>query len=397
MKENNSRWIKVGLGTVVMLVLGLIYAWSIFAQPLEQEFGWTRDQTSLVFTISIVFFVVGLLVTGFASKRIAHRWLMLLAGVLLFVGFIACSYITKLSQLYLFYGVGIGLAVGIANNALVSSIVAWFPDKKGLASGILMMGFGLGGFLLSGMTERLLRQYGFRKVFLYFGIVFGIVVILGSFLTTRPTATQAAVGAKKTQDSNELKNYPLTQVLRLASYWLYIVWFSLVMAGGLLIIGHASPFAQQIGLGTSAAAMAAGLLSLSNGVGRVFTGVIADRYGLEKTMRLNTILLIFSALLLIAATLVNSTVLLVAGYLFTGLFYGGGPTTSSLYASSKYGTSHFAENYAAVSAGMIPGALGPYLAGVLARSTGGYLASFLCMLGFGIVAFVVLKPMQKQQ
>lgn len=401
MEAVKKRWLNLALGTIVMLFLGLIYAWSVFAAPLEAAFHWDRAQTSLTFTISIVFFVIGLIVSGFLSAILSKRVLMLISAASMLVGFVLCSRTTSLWQLYIFYGVLVGFGVGMANNALVSSIVAWFPEKRGVASGILMMGFGLGGLLLSNTAQSLMEQIGWQKVFFWFGIVFGIIIGLGSFLAKNPPEGFHPTSSKVTSKTvADVEDVPVGKVVKGATFWVYILWFAMVMAGGLLVIGHASSFAQDLGAAPSLGAFAAGILSLFNGIGRVITGITCDRFGLKVSMHCTTIYLLLASVLLVLAASLGSMPLLFAGYILAGLSYGGGPTTSSIFASSFYGSKYFSMNYAAASGGMIPGAiLGPYLGGVLRASSDGYLTSFITVLIFGVVGIVSLqflkKPAQK--
>ncbi|MFV0402006.1 MAG: MFS transporter [Oscillospiraceae bacterium] len=387
------RIVNLAVGTVVMLFLGLIYAWSVFAAPLENTFGWARSETSLTFTISIAFFVIGLIVCGFLSAKLPKWSLMLLSAAFLLAGFLLCSRITQTWQLYLFYGVFVGFGVGVANNALVSSIVAWFPERRGIASGILMMGFGLGGLLLTNLAQWLMERIGWQTVFFWFGIAFAVIVGLGSLVVGPVPKELSATGQKA---ASSVKDVPLSKVLAGAPFWLYIVWFTLVMAGGLMVIGHASNFAQDLGATPAFGALAAGILSLFNGIGRILTGIVCDKKGLKLSMRLSTIYMFVAAALLVAAAWVGNIPLLIVGYIITGLCYGSAPTTSSIFASSFYGTRYFSTNYAVCSAAMIPGAvLGPLLAGNLRESSGGYLTSFVAVLAFSVVAFVVLTFIRK--
>jgi OFA family oxalate/formate antiporter-like MFS transporter len=316
----------------------------------------------------------------------------ILSAMCLLAGFGLCSRVSSLGGLYICYGVLVGFGVGLANNALVSTIVKWFPDKTGLASGILMMGFGLGGLVLSPLAVRLMDAIGWRSTFLGFGVVFALIIGVGSLVVLLPTGKEGLpaprAGGGKT---GAVPDLPVTKVLTQKSFWLFILWFVMLMAGGLMVIGHASPFAQSIGATSSFAALATGLLSLCNGAGRVLTGVLYDRMGLRFSMAMTTGGLVIAAALLMLSAVTGNAVLMVVGFVFTGLSYGGGPLTSSTFAMSFYGTTHFAMNYAAVSAGMIPGALlGPMLASSLYLSSGGYMTSFAAMLVFAVPAIFFL-------
>ena len=384
MPHTTRRWIHLAVGCVMMTLLGLVYAWSVFVAPLEKEFSWTRSQTSFTFTVSMIFFILGLIASGFLSNVLSKRKITLISALCLLFGFFLCSRVSSLPGLYVAYGVLVGFGVGLANNALVSSIVKWFPEKTGLASGILMMGFGLGGLILSPLAVALMTSYGWRVTFLGFGLAFSLILAVGSLVVVMPPAdfsVGSPAAAKKTVAVPV--DVPITGVLTAKSYWLYILWFAMIMAGGLLVIGHASPYAVGLGATPAFAAVATGMLSLSNGLGRVLTGVVFDKFGLKVSMFLMTFFLILASVLLILSSVTGSLVLMLAGFLATGLSYGGGPPTSSTFAMTFYGPKYFSINYAALSAGMIPGALlGPMLAASLYASSGGYMTSFVAMLVF---------------
>ncbi|MDL2234367.1 MFS transporter [Ruminococcaceae bacterium OttesenSCG-928-L11] len=381
-----KRWIYLLVGTVMMIILGLVYAWSVFVAPLEAEFGWDRVQTSLTFTICMCCFTVGLFVGGILSKRLSKRIVVVISAVFLLAGFGLCSRISTLTGLYITYGVLVGFGVGVANNALVSTIVSWFPDKTGLASGILMMGFGLGGFILSPLAVRLMATIGWRTTFLGFGVVFAALIAAGAAVVVMPPK-QERTPAKATSPDTSAQDVDARGMLVSKPLWLFLGWFVLLMAGGMLVIGQASPYAQSIGATEGFAAVAVGILSLSNGAGRIVTGIVFDKWGFDRSMRMTMLYLAAGAALLIASAMTGSLALMAVGFVFTGLAYGGGPSTCSAFTMRMYGPTHFAMNYAVASIGMVPAALvGPMLAGALYQSSGGYLTSFVAMLLFSVPA-----------
>lgn len=395
---SKKRWLHLSVGAVMMLFLGLIYAWSTFVKPLETEFLWNRAQTSVTFTISIAFFVIGLISSGFISQKFSNRIAILISSASMLAGFLLCSRVTTLTGLYISYGVLIGFGVGVANSAIVSAIVKWFPDKTGAASGILMMGFGLGSLILGRLAVSLIASYGWRSTFMVFGVAFAAIMALGSIWILLPPAGYSVPGTKARAKSavEGALDIPASKVLARQSFWLYIVWFALMMAGGLIVIGHASPFAQDLGLSESAAAWAVGVFSISNGLGRVLTGIVFDKFGMRRSMLLTTCYIVVASLLLTVSCLIVNIPLMILGFIFAGLSYGGGPTTSSTFAASYYGATHFAVNYGLVSAGMIPGAIiGPALAGMLRTQSGGYLSSFVVMIAFGLVSLVFSRLIRK--
>ncbi|MDR2619179.1 MAG: MFS transporter, partial [Treponema sp.] len=135
-------------GTTILLFMGLIYAWSIMALPLERQFSWTRDKTTLVFVAVMVFFTSGLILTGFISKYVSPKTCLRISGLLIFAGFAIASRIQTLAGMCFSYSLFCGLGIGITYNTVLSTTLLWFPEKTGFASGFLLAGFGLGSSVL---------------------------------------------------------------------------------------------------------------------------------------------------------------------------------------------------------------------------------------------------------
>jgi MFS transporter, OFA family, oxalate/formate antiporter len=186
MARTNNRWLYVIIGIVLFLFLGLLYAWSLFIAPLEKDFGWTRTQTSLIFTISIIFFCLGGIAGGFITGRKSPGFTILISAVLLLFGFAASSKIQSLTAIFITYGVISGFGIGLSYNTVISTVTRWFPEKPGVISGFLLMGFGLGGMLLGSTANLLIKTMGWRETFLLLGVAFGIIVFMGSRIMKFP-------------------------------------------------------------------------------------------------------------------------------------------------------------------------------------------------------------------
>ena len=150
-----SRWIYVAVGCVVLLFSGLVYAWSVLSGPIAAEFPrWSTAQLSLTFTIVMSFFCLGGLTCGALSARISPRIFLWISALLFLAGFLLTASMRSLPMLYVGFGVVCGLASGFSYNAVLGTVGAWFPDKQGLVSGILLMGFGLSSFLIGKLYQR---------------------------------------------------------------------------------------------------------------------------------------------------------------------------------------------------------------------------------------------------
>lgn len=398
MATAGNRWLYVVVGIILFLFLGLLYAWSLFIAPLEKDFGWTRTQTSLIFTISIIFFCLGGIAGGFITGRKSPGFTILVSAVLLLCGFAASSQINSLIAIFITYGVISGFGIGLSYNAVISSVTRWFPEKPGVISGFLLMGFGLGGLLLGSTANEFIKIMGWRETFLLLGIAFGIIVFIGSRILKFPpsdyvfpaAATKAKTGIQGMEIDSSL-------MLKRPTFWIYLVWSVLSTALGLAMIGHAAPFAKDLNTTAELAAFGVGMISVCNGLGRVTLGAICDKIGLKKTMIIINTTYIIAFVFLVAALMNQSTTFLLVGFAFIGLSYGGVPTMNTVFVNSFYGKKYFPQNLGLVNTSLIGAAiLGPYVAGTLHTASGSYLSTMYAMGIFAIVAlgvnFLIKKP-----
>ncbi|MBO5513024.1 MAG: MFS transporter, partial [Mogibacterium sp.] len=198
-----NRWLYLGMGTVTLLFLGLIYAWSIFRTPIGEIFtGWSISQLSLTFTISMIFFCLGGFAGGLMSKSMSLRVRMLISAAMLLIGFFVVSMMKadepgkSLTMLYIFYGVFGGGGVGVAYNGIIGSLNKWFPDKVGLASGIMLMGFGLGGLALGSVVNSMIGSMGVLAVFRILAIAIAVICVLAAIIIKVPGEEDSAALAE---------------------------------------------------------------------------------------------------------------------------------------------------------------------------------------------------------
>ena len=393
-----KRWLYVVNGMVLLLFLGLIYAWSIFVAPLEQEFGWLRSETSLAFSICMSMFCIGGFAAGMLSKRFPSRVAVWLCAALVFTGFLLAARVHTLTGLYISYGVLVGFGIGLSYNAIISTVIQWFPDKPGLISGLLLMGFGFGGMLLGSVSRSLITLLGWRTTFNVLGIAFGAIILFCSLFLVPPgkdvVLPQPKIKPGKTRETGlELST---GEMLRRPSFYLYFLWAVLLTAAGLMLIGHASPMALDMGLVSATAAFLVGIISIFNGAGRVISGFALDTIGRKQVMFIVSGWFILSGAILMLALKTGSMPLLTLGFVFTGLSYGSIPPTNSMVIRTFFGTRDYAVNFSVVNLNIIFSSFsGPYLAGILQTSTGSYFATALVMLLFGAAALLLAALVRK--
>ena len=225
-------------GMASLLLFGLIYVWSIFVAPLEAEFGWTRAETSVAYTLSMLCLFVGMALNGVLAARLSQKTALMLGITLAVSGFLGSSCTVSLFTLYLFYGVFVGTGIGICYNAWLTGVVHWFPGRSGFVSGILLAGFGMGGLLFSPLLSHFATSGpGWRNVFRMIGIVLlAVSVLTAGFLLQEPP--QAGNGKK---DSSASHDFTTRQMLASPSFYLFSIWKVILSLLGQAAISAACP------------------------------------------------------------------------------------------------------------------------------------------------------------
>lgn len=401
---NNKRWLYLGTAALTLLFLGLIYAWSIFRTPFSDMFpDWTVSQMSVTFTISMIFFCLGGFAGGLTSKTLSVRTRFLISSVLLFIGFFAVSLVDtsnpgrSLIMLYIFYGVFGGGGVGYAYNAVIGTVNKWFPDKVGLASGIMLMGFGLGGLILGSVVNVLIASIGLNAVFKILGIAIAIICIVAAVIIRAPgdedSAALAALASASSADSASdntaaaSEDYSAAQMLKTSRFWLFTIWVILLNSAGLLVINSAANIAIAYG-GTAILGM---IVSLFNGAGRIVAGTNFDRNGRSAATILNTAFMLGAGILLAAGGATGKFIFILLGLVFVGLSYGGCPTITSAYINQAFGSANFPTNFSIANFSLIFAAtIGPTVSSALLERAGGsYNTNFYAIIAFSAASLGV--------
>lgn len=398
---NNNRWIYLGTGTLTLLFLGLIYAWSIFRTPLAEIFpDWTISQMSMTFTISIVFFCLGGFAGGLMSRKMSVRIRFAVSALMLLAGFFGVSILDSadpggsLMMLYLCYGVLGGGGVGVSYNTVISTINKWFPGRVGLASGIMLMGFGLGGLVLGSVVNSMIGSLGLFSTFRILAIAITTVCITASFVIKAPGSTEVdalsntnAADEKNCKSEDEVKNYTAGEMLRTSRFWFFTLWTILLNSAGLLVINSAANISVAFG-GTAVLGM---IVSLFNGAGRIIAGNNFDKFGRRISTIVNTAFMLGAGISLALGGLNGKYIYILIGLILVGLAYGGCPTISSAYVNKAFGPANYPTNFSIANFSLIPAAIiGPMISSALLESSGGiYNTNFYAIIGFALAALVM--------
>lgn len=390
-----TRWPYLLAGALCMLFSGIIYAWSVLKAPLSAEFGWGGSQLALNYTLSLCFFCIGGVLASQISRRTSPRLSMILAGLLLCLGFFLCSRLSgQILMLYLSFGVLGGLGVGMTYNAVIATVGAWFPDKKGTCSGILMMSFGVSSLLLGKVADAMfsLPTLGWRKTYFILGASIGAIFVLSSLLI-RPPAPGVVLPKppvrQMTRENFEPRDFESREMLRRPTFWKFFVFCILTSAVGSTIISFARELALSLGAAAALATTLVGVLSVCNGLGRVLCGLIFDNLGRRNTMLLSNFLTILAPALVLLAVVSGSLPLGVVGLCCTGVCFGFSPTISSAFIGAFYGMEHFSTNYSIVNLMLIPSSFSATLATALLTGTGSYAAPLIMLIVFAVLALLL--------
>ncbi len=398
MTKNNLsvRWCYMAVGVIAMLFAGILYAWSILKSPLAADFGWSASSLALNFTLAMSFFCIGGLLGSKISKKAGHLPALITSGILSASGFILTATLSGSSvlMLYITYGVLAGLGIGIAYNVIIATVSAWFPDKKGLCSGCLMMGFGASALVLGNLADSLFKSsLGWKMTYVILGASICVVIILSGIILKKPNTDIVLPEPKSAKTGNtenfEQKDYTSAEMLRRPSFWMAFICISFLAAVGSSVISFAKDLALSVNAPEALAVSLVGVLSVCNGIGRIITGAVFDTIGRRKTMICANILTIFAAGVTLLSVSVGSLPLCIAGLCLTGMSYGACPTITAAFTSSFFGMKYFSSNMALMTFTVMGGSLIATVSSKVLEATGGYNATFVMLLSLTVVALIL--------
>jgi OFA family oxalate/formate antiporter-like MFS transporter len=394
-----NRWWRVAGALLMNLPLGALYAWSIFVLPLEKEFGWTRTETSWVFTIAVFVFGLSFIAAGRIQDRRGPFWVSVAGAVMFSLGWILATYARSLGSLYMTMGVVLGLGSGFGYATPIPVLSKWFPDRRGLAVGLAVAGYGGGSFIVSLIGKPMLAAFGWRDTFLYLGLGYFVATMIGAFILRNPPAgwnpagwTPAPPTAKVTATAHEFTPGETAKTSTFYSMWIA---YALGTGAGLMLISQLVPFGrQQLGIAETAANLAIAVGALGNASGRIFSGWLSDAIGRLQTIRL---MVATSVVAFLALPHIGGVAALY-GLVFVVYYCYG--TQLSVYPSTTgdfFGTKNLGVNYGLVfSAWGVAGIIGPIIAGRLFDIFGNYTNAFyvgsaICAIALGSL-FLAKRP-----
>lgn len=411
-----KRGLYLVFATITLLVLGLIYAWSIFAVPIGATYTEYKPLLSQVFQISMFAFCLSPLAGAQIVKRYSAKVAIVLAAVLTAVGFVLTAFFagSGMWALFVFYGICAGSGCGVAYNAIISLINPWFPDRIGFASGVMMMGFGISSLIFGSLANALFGLMDWSVVFMLIALVaFIIMLILAFVVKPAPKDIGSKLGIERAAAEIKVSSLQQQFLLKTKTFWIFSIWSVLIVTCGLTLIPTAAQGAAALQLNETIfvgfGALLVGLISTVNGLSRIINGVIFDKVGLLPVMLLTSVVC-FAAMIGLAFSLALSIgPLYIVAAILVALPYGAVPVMSSAFARQRYGSQNFAMNLGitncciavAATINIIMVALlgspaeinGPLIYGILAGFT---VLAFIGTLAFSALYKADMKTIKKE-
>jgi OFA family oxalate/formate antiporter-like MFS transporter len=395
--RTNNRWVIAIAGVFFQIALGAVYAWSVFRVPLTKQFGWTISQVTLTFTISIFVLGFAAFFGGLWLNRTGPRVVALTGGVLYGLGVFLASFSHSLAWLYLSYGFIGGVGLGLGYIVPVAVLVKWFPDRRGLITGIAVGGFGAGALITAPVATRLIQTVGVLNTFAYLGIGYLVLTIIaGWFLQNPPEGWQLEGWKPSALQSSQRAghDYVLGEALKTWQWWALWLLLFLNTCAGIAVISQEAPIFQEItGVTAVVAAGMVGVASLGNGVGRVFWAWVSDLITRRATF---LVMFVLQALLFWFLPSISVASLMTIVTFVVLMCYGGGFGTMPAFAADYFGPKNVGPIYGLMlTAWSFASAVGPLLIAHMRETAGSYRGALHIIAGVMAVSTllpVVVRP-----
>lgn len=373
------------------LALGTLYAWSVFVAPLESRFGWRRADTSTVFTIAVTVFAISFVVAGRIQDKYGPLACSLTGGILVSLGFYLCAYTTSLTYLYICFGLIGGLGNGFGYATPIPVMAKWFPDKRGLAVGLAVGGYGAGSAIFGPLAQlKLIPAYGLPATFQILGAIFLVMTVAGALLLRNPPVGYQPPGWSPAAAKAAAKARDLTpgEMLRTPTFYLMWVGYALGCSAGLMVISQLVPFARSVGIQAAAlSTMTLVVGALGNASGRILSGWMSDRLGRINVLRTMIGISVVAMPALYAAG--SNVALLYIAVFVVYWCYGTQLSVNGAAASDFWGTKNAGINYGILfTAWGVAGIIGPRIGGVLYDRYHNYQAAFYTAAALAGVALL---------
>lgn len=390
--NNTNRWLIAVAGVVMQIALGAVYAWSVFRIPLHDTYHWSISQITMAFEVAILVLGFAAFAGGLWMRRVGPRTVGIVSGICYGLGTILAGRTGgSLPMLYLCYGLLGGVGLGLGYIIPVATLIKWFPDRRGMITGIAVAGFGAGALITAPIAARLIASVGLPSTFGILGVAYFIAVTGAAFFMKNPPEDFKPEGWEppaETHNVRATKDYSLSEALH--TWQWYALWGTLFLntLAGISIISQASPMAQEIsGVTALVAAGMVSAISVANGAGRFLWAWLSDFIGRRAVFLVMFLLQAFLFLLLSHTQ--NFTALTALAFVII-LCYGGGFGTMPAFAADFFGSRNIGSIYGLMlTAWGFAGVAGPALIANIRQQTGHYQSALDVIAGVMLVSAVL--------
>lgn len=400
MPAESGRWIYVVLGLIICVCLGAVYAYSIFLAPVRQAFEVSASMANLPFMVFLAFFAVTMFFGGRIMEKMGPRKLGIIGGIIVGLGWLLSSFAPNIWVLTLTYGVIAGSGVGLVYGCPVAMGAKWFPDKKGLAVGLTLAGFGGSALITGKIANMLIPTVGLSATFMYFGIAFGIILVLLSLPFRFPAPGWVPPGWKPAAGVVAAEDFTPEEMVKTKTYWGLFFCFLIGSIAGLMAIGISKPVGGEIiKIPGETAATLVGIFAIFNAAGRPLFGFLTDKIAPRNASILNLGIILIVSLIMIAAKEAD-TMLYTLSFIGFWMCLGGWLAIAPTATATFFGMKNYARNYGVVFFAYGVGAIvGGIISGQAKDVFGTYTYAFyptavLAAVGM-VLAFALLKTPKK--
>lgn len=349
MPAASGRWLFVVLGIVMNVCLGAVYAYSIFLKPVKEAFaGISAFQANLPFMVFLAFFSVLMFFGGRVMEKLGPRKLGIIGGIIVGMGWLLSAFASNIWMLTLTYGVIAGSGVGLVYGCPVSMGAKWFPDKKGLAVGLMLAGFGGSALITGKLANVLIPSVGLPTTFMYFGIAFGLILVVLSLPFRFPAAGWVPVGWKPAAGTVAASDFTPGEMMKTGAFWGLFFCYIIGCVAGLMAIGISKPVGNEIiKISGETAATLVGIFAIFNAVGRPLFGFLTDKITPRNAAVLNLLMILTVSILMITAK-EGDTMLYTVCFIGFWLGLGGWLAIAPTATASFFGMKNYAQNYGVV-------------------------------------------------
>ncbi|MFB5661469.1 OFA family MFS transporter [Alteribacillus sp. HJP-4] len=389
-KKLKNRWLIALAAVGIHISIGSVYAWSVFTNPLQEEYGWSLSSVSFTFSLAILFLGLSAAFMGHFVEKYGPRISGLVSASFFGAGILGSGLAVTVESiwlLYFTYGVLGGIGLGIGYITPVSSLVKWFPDRRGLATGLAIMGFGFSATIYSPVKGALIESVGIASTFLILGGIFLVIMIPSAlYLEKPPEGFMKEKMAKSEKKNIDLSQLTANQAVKTRRFWYLWIMLFINVTCGIAILAVASPMAQEItGMTAAAAATMVGIMGFFNGVGRLAWASVSDYIGRANVY--TAFFIIQTGAYFVLPTITQAILFQILLCLILSC-YGGGFASIPAYIGDLFGTKQLGAIHGYIlTAWAAAGLAGPNIASTVREATQSYTATLYI---FGVMIVIAL-------